>query len=90
MRDTNINVIGNYIFGLPEDDFDSMDATLKLALELNAEFANFYCAMAYPGSPLYRMALDRKWKLPETWPAGIVSVAIGVWTFILPYFYVGD
>jgi radical SAM superfamily enzyme YgiQ (UPF0313 family) len=67
VRDTDINVIGNYIFGLPEDDFDSMDATLKLSLELNAEFANFYSAMAYPGSPLYRMALEQNWKLPETW-----------------------
>ena len=27
-----INVIGNYIFGLPEDDLDTMQATLDLAL----------------------------------------------------------
>lgn len=62
-----INVIGNYIFGLPDDTLESMRATLDLAKELNCEFANFYSAMAYPGSPLYRTALERGWKLPEQW-----------------------
>ena len=62
-----INVIGNFIFGLPDDDADTMQQTLKLALELNCEFANFYSAMAYPGSPLYRMAIENKWNLPSTW-----------------------
>ena len=63
----NINVIGNYIFGLPDDDIESMRETLEMAKELNCEFANFYSAMAYPGSPLYQIALDKGWNLPETW-----------------------
>jgi radical SAM superfamily enzyme YgiQ (UPF0313 family) len=67
VRAAGINVIANYIFGLPEDDQDSMQATLDLALETNAEFANFYCAMAYPGSPLYNTAVERGWRLPERW-----------------------
>lgn len=62
-----INVIGNYIFGLPEDDLETMQATLDMALELNCEFANFYCAMAYPGSQLYDVALKEGWSLPEKW-----------------------
>jgi anaerobic magnesium-protoporphyrin IX monomethyl ester cyclase len=63
----DINVIGNYIFGLPDDDLKTMGETLDLALELNCEFANFYSAMAYPGSPLYTQALERGWTLPEHW-----------------------
>ena len=62
-----MNVIGNFIFGLPEDDLSSMEATLDLALDLNCEFANFYVAMAYPGSQLYQDALGKGWPLPETW-----------------------
>jgi len=62
-----IHVIGNFIFGLPDDDMESMEQTLKLAEELNCEFANFYSAMAYPGSPLYLMAIKNGWALPETW-----------------------
>ena len=44
-----------------------MQRTLDLALDLNCEFANFYSAMAYPGSPLYEEAIRRGWRLPETW-----------------------
>ncbi|HXG51083.1 MAG TPA: radical SAM protein [candidate division Zixibacteria bacterium] len=67
VRAAGINVLGNYIFGLPEDDLESMQATLDLAVELNCEFANFYSAMAYPGSRLYELALERGWPLPEKW-----------------------
>ena len=67
VKDAGINIIGNYIFGLPEDDHASMQQTLDLALELNTEFANFYSAMAYPGSPLYKQALAQRWPLPQTW-----------------------
>lgn len=67
VRAAGIRVIGNYIFGLPEDDHASMQATLDLALELDCEFANFYCAMAYPGSPLYERALAEGWELPKSW-----------------------
>ena len=67
VRSAGIYVIANYIFGLPEDSKESMEATLKLALDLNAEFANFYATMAYPGSPLYATAVERNWPLPKTW-----------------------
>jgi anaerobic magnesium-protoporphyrin IX monomethyl ester cyclase len=63
----DINVIGNYIFGLPDDDQSTMRETLRLAKELNCEFANFYSAMAYPGSPLYRLAVSKGWDLPAKW-----------------------
>ncbi len=67
VRAAGINVIGNYIFGLPEDDAETMTATLDLAVELNCEFANFYSAMAYPGSPLYERALRQAVTLPAAW-----------------------
>jgi anaerobic magnesium-protoporphyrin IX monomethyl ester cyclase len=67
IKDAGINIIGNYIFGLPEDTPETMQHTLDLALDLNCEFANFYSAMAYPGSPLYDEAVRRGWQLPEKW-----------------------
>ncbi len=67
IQDAGISVIGNFIFGLPDDDLKTMSETLDLAVELNCEFANFYSAMAYPGSPLYQMAVENGWALPENW-----------------------
>lgn len=67
IQQADIYVIGNYIFGLPDDTHQSMQETLDLAIEANCEFANFYSAMAYPGSSLYRMAVEKGWELPESW-----------------------
>ncbi len=55
----------NYIFGLPDDTMETMQETLDLALEVNGEYANFYSAMAYPGSPLYIMAKQKGHPLPD-------------------------
>jgi len=62
-----IHIIGNFIFGLPEDDFETMQGTLNMAKEFNFEYVNFYTAMAYPGSQLYNDALQKGIKLPEKW-----------------------
>lgn len=67
IQDAGIRVIGNYIFGLPDDNLDTMQETLDMAMDLNCEFANFYCAMAYPGSKLYNIAIEKGWKLPDEW-----------------------
>ena len=67
IREHGINVIGNYIFGLPEDDLNTMQMTLDLAMEMNTEEANFYSAMAYPGSPLYGIAKKEGWELPSAY-----------------------
>jgi radical SAM superfamily enzyme YgiQ (UPF0313 family) len=62
-----INVIANYIFGLPDDTRESMRETYDLAARLNTAWANFYCAMAYPGSKLYDTAVKEHWTLPAEW-----------------------
>jgi len=67
IQDAEIRVIGNYIFGLPDDTIETMQETLDLAMDLNCEFANFYSAMAYPGSKLYDIAIKEGWELPKEW-----------------------
>ena len=65
IKQHGIYIIANYIFGLPDDTRSSMQDTLDLSLEINAEWANFYCAMAYPGSPLYPQAQELGRPLPD-------------------------
>jgi len=65
IKEHGVYIIANYIFGLPDDTAESMQETLDLALEINAEWANFYCAMAYPGSPLYERAKTMNLPLPD-------------------------
>jgi radical SAM superfamily enzyme YgiQ (UPF0313 family) len=65
MKKAGINIGGNYIFGLPMDTHESMRDTLNFAMENKTEMVNFYCAMAYPGSPLYLQARKNGWELPS-------------------------
>jgi radical SAM superfamily enzyme YgiQ (UPF0313 family) len=67
IRDHDINLIANYIFGLPDDTLATMQETLDLSIELNTEMWNAYPAMALPGSPLYQTARKLGWKLPDSY-----------------------
>ncbi len=69
VRDSDINIISNYIFGFPEDTHETMQETLDLALELNTEMANMYPCQALPGSPLYSQARKLGWELPSSYEA---------------------
>lgn len=65
IKDADINVGGNYIFGLPDDTHETMTETLEMAKKLNCEFANFNILMPYPGSQLYaELQRDNN---PEDW-----------------------
>lgn len=66
IQDHGIYVLGNYMFGLPEDTMETMEETLQQAMELNCEFVNFYSVMAYPGSQLYVRA-EEAGQLPSHW-----------------------
>ena len=66
-RAAGIYILGNFIFGLPDDNLETMQETLEMAEEFNFEYANFYVAMAYPGSPLFDEAVKQSIKLPEAW-----------------------
>jgi len=66
-KQAGINALGNFIFGLPGDDFDSMQRTLDLAFTMNCEFFNIYCAIAWPGSKLYSDSINKNVELPKEW-----------------------
>jgi radical SAM superfamily enzyme YgiQ (UPF0313 family) len=67
MQNHGIHVAANYIFGFPEDTYETMQQTLDLALELNTEMANMYPCQALPGSPLHVRAQQEGWALPDTY-----------------------
>ena len=67
INDADINIISNYIFGFPDDNFETMQQTLDLALELNSEMANMYPCQALPGSPMYHLAQKNGWALPDSY-----------------------
>jgi radical SAM superfamily enzyme YgiQ (UPF0313 family) len=87
VKESGINIMANFMFGLPEDTIDSMEQTLQLARDINPEFINFYCTMAYPGSELYNQCLRDKIPLPENW---IGFSQLGYETLPLPSKYLSS
>jgi anaerobic magnesium-protoporphyrin IX monomethyl ester cyclase len=67
IESAGIGVGANYIFGLPNDTLQSMQNTLDFAIDNSTDMANFYSAMAYPGSPLYLDAKRNGMELPSTY-----------------------
>jgi radical SAM superfamily enzyme YgiQ (UPF0313 family) len=67
VHDADIEVMANYIFGLPGDSLESMQKTLELSLELCTFGWNAYAAMALPGSKLYKEAILNNIPLPDTY-----------------------
>jgi radical SAM superfamily enzyme YgiQ (UPF0313 family) len=65
VHDADIEIIGNYLFGLPGDDFQSMQKTLELGIELCTIAWNGYATMALPGSALYKQAIQERYQLPD-------------------------
>lgn len=52
-KDAGINIVANFMFGMPDDTFETMGKTLDLAREINPEWINFAVTMPYPGSRDY-------------------------------------
>jgi len=65
VHDADIEIIANYLFGLPGDTFESMQKTLDLGLELSTIAWNAYAVMALPGSGLYKEAIEKDFELPD-------------------------
>lgn len=67
IHDADIEIMANYIFGLPGDTFESMQKTLDLSIELCTSGWNAYAAMALPGSKLYKDAITNGIPIPKTY-----------------------
>jgi radical SAM superfamily enzyme YgiQ (UPF0313 family) len=64
VESADINVIQNYIVGLPGETVEDAKANLDFALELNCAAYNVYPSMALPGSQLYKDACESGKQIP--------------------------
>jgi anaerobic magnesium-protoporphyrin IX monomethyl ester cyclase len=55
-RAAGLQTMGFFIFGLPADTEETMEDTIRFALELDPDMANFMIAAPYPGTELWQIA----------------------------------
>ena len=67
VHNSQIEVIANYLFGLPEDNMKTMQETLDLSIDLNTSAWNGYPVIPLPGSKIYRDLLYSGHNLPKSY-----------------------
>ena len=66
LRDAGIKVMGHFVIGLPGETEETARATRDFAKK-HCDYAQFYCAVPYPGTELAEMAAREGWLSPVDW-----------------------
>ena len=66
-RKAGLETMGFFIFGLPTDTEETMEDTIRLALELDPELANFMIAAPFPGTEMYDIILQEGHLFSRDW-----------------------
>jgi len=66
-KKVGLETMGFFIFGLPTDTEETMEDTIRLALELDPELANFMIAAPFPGTEMYDIILQEGHLFSHDW-----------------------
>lgn len=58
MKKAGLETFAYYIIGLPWDTKETIEETIRLAIELDSDYANFFTATAFPGTRFFDYALE--------------------------------
>lgn len=64
-KKAGLKTFGTFTFGLPGETKESINETIKLAIELNPYAVQFSYIVAYPGTILYEEAKKNNWLIKE-------------------------
>jgi len=66
VKDAGIKVYCSFIFGLPGENWDTVNETIEFVKRTLPTGAQFNVAAPYPGTKLYEIALERRWIKKQT------------------------
>lgn len=72
-----------YMFGFPDETYEDALKTIDFSIKLNTDYAVYAVIIPYPGTELYKIALDRKIILHDFW---IDFVKSPTPNFLIPHF----
>jgi radical SAM superfamily enzyme YgiQ (UPF0313 family) len=72
-RDLGITVHGTFILGLPGETQETIEETIRFAREVNPHSLQVSVAAPYPGTELYRQAVEKGWLPSDDEGATLVS-----------------
>ncbi len=66
-KDCGIRVLASFILGYPGERHEDMDATIRFALRLDPDYAQFTILTPYPGTPIFRELKEKDLLATEDW-----------------------
>ena len=66
-KQVGLETMGFFIIGLPGDNADTMEKTIRFAIELDPLVANFSMMTPYPGTTVYEIATKKGRMLMKDW-----------------------
>lgn len=66
-KEAGLEVVGHFVFGLPGETKETIRETFKFAEGLGLDYAQFYCAVPFPGTQLYDLARSNGWLNTSDW-----------------------
>jgi len=62
-----IGAAGHIVLGFPGETKETIEQTIRFAIELDLDFAQFYCAVPFPGSKLCAQVRQKGWINTDDW-----------------------
>jgi anaerobic magnesium-protoporphyrin IX monomethyl ester cyclase len=66
-KEAGLQVTAHCVLGFPGETVGTMADTIDFAVDLDVDFAQFYCVVPLPGTPLYRIAERNGWLSSTDW-----------------------
>ena len=66
-REAGISTVAYFVIGSPTETEEQIRETISLARDLKADFTNFSIITLYPGTDLYKLALEKKILKEDIW-----------------------
>jgi len=64
-----LEVRASFIIGSLGETWTTMEASLKMALDIDFDFVQLFISTPYPGTAMYNEAVERGWLKAESWDA---------------------
>lgn len=66
-HEEGLEVTGHSIVGFPGETEETIKKTINFTKSLKLEYVQYYCAVAFPGSPLYDQCIESGWLDEADW-----------------------
>lgn len=75
-KDAGIESLAHVILGLPGETKNTINKTIKFIKDIDPDYAQFYCAVPFPGTDFYQQAVKNSWIKSYDWDKYEINQAI--------------